>query len=234
MNFIADRHRRGPRIGPSDRGGDQGDAAGRRAVSARPHPRPDRLARLEPSRRSRRRGSSAALAIALFLSPFSGLGFAIVTGLPAWWLAYLALLGRPGRGRHRWNGIRSGACSPGSPPRRRSTIVAPGSSQPDGSYSDFHDRRARSRRPSSICSFPTADRRRGSTPDSAKTSIDWIARLTPAPVRPGLHIRARPLSCRRPRSSRCRSASPALARHCQSCACRARSALLLIVAAAHG
>lgn len=35
------------------------------------------------------------LAIAAFLSPLSGLSFAIVTGLPAWWLAYLALLGRP-------------------------------------------------------------------------------------------------------------------------------------------
>lgn len=36
------------------------------------------------------------LAIAAFLSPLSGLGFAVVTALPAWWLAYLALLGRPG------------------------------------------------------------------------------------------------------------------------------------------
>lgn len=35
------------------------------------------------------------LAIALVLSPMSGLGFALVTALPAWWLAYLALLGRP-------------------------------------------------------------------------------------------------------------------------------------------
>jgi len=35
------------------------------------------------------------LAIAVFLSPLSGVAFALVTGLPAWWLAYLALLGRP-------------------------------------------------------------------------------------------------------------------------------------------
>ncbi|MBF9234019.1 DUF2232 domain-containing protein [Microvirga alba] len=34
------------------------------------------------------------LAIAAFLSPMSGLGFVIITALPAWWLAYLALLGR--------------------------------------------------------------------------------------------------------------------------------------------
>src|SRR5215204_5487917 len=37
------------------------------------------------------------LAIAAFLAPISGLGFAIVTALPAWWLSYLALLGRPGQ-----------------------------------------------------------------------------------------------------------------------------------------
>lgn len=36
-----------------------------------------------------------AAAIALAFSPYSSLGFAIGTALPAWWLAYLALLGRP-------------------------------------------------------------------------------------------------------------------------------------------
>lgn len=37
------------------------------------------------------------LAIALFTaSPASAIGFMVITGLPAWWLAYLALLGRPG------------------------------------------------------------------------------------------------------------------------------------------
>jgi Predicted membrane protein (DUF2232) len=36
------------------------------------------------------------IAIALFLSPMSGLGFALITALPVWWLSYLALLGRPG------------------------------------------------------------------------------------------------------------------------------------------
>lgn len=35
-------------------------------------------------------------AIGLAFSPLSGLAFATATGLPAWWLAYLALLGRPG------------------------------------------------------------------------------------------------------------------------------------------
>lgn len=35
------------------------------------------------------------VAIAAISSPLSGLSFAIATGLPSWWLAYLALLGRP-------------------------------------------------------------------------------------------------------------------------------------------
>ncbi len=36
------------------------------------------------------------LAIAIFTaSPISAVGFVVITGLPAWWLGYLALLGRP-------------------------------------------------------------------------------------------------------------------------------------------
>src|SRR3954465_3388657 len=34
------------------------------------------------------------LATALALSPIEGIGFAVGTGLPAWWLGYLALLGK--------------------------------------------------------------------------------------------------------------------------------------------
>ncbi len=37
-----------------------------------------------------------ALALALAASPLRGLAFALATALPAWWLAYLALLGRTG------------------------------------------------------------------------------------------------------------------------------------------
>ena len=37
---------------------------------------------------------SGALALALFVSPYLGLAFAAYLALPAWWLAYLALLGR--------------------------------------------------------------------------------------------------------------------------------------------
>ena len=38
---------------------------------------------------------SGALALALFVSPSLGLAFAAYLAIPAWWLAYLALLGRP-------------------------------------------------------------------------------------------------------------------------------------------
>lgn len=34
------------------------------------------------------------ITIAIVLSPLSGLAFALATGIPAWWLSYLALLGR--------------------------------------------------------------------------------------------------------------------------------------------
>jgi hypothetical protein len=39
--------------------------------------------------------ATGGVATALVLSPLEGIGFAIGTGLPAWWLGYLALLGRP-------------------------------------------------------------------------------------------------------------------------------------------
>jgi hypothetical protein len=38
---------------------------------------------------------AGGVATALALSPLEGLGFAVGTGLPAWWLGYLALLGQP-------------------------------------------------------------------------------------------------------------------------------------------
>lgn len=39
---------------------------------------------------------AGAMAVAVAISPFESLGFALLIGLPAWWLSYLALLGRPG------------------------------------------------------------------------------------------------------------------------------------------
>ncbi len=40
--------------------------------------------------------ASGAVALALIVSPYLGLAFAAYLALPAWWLAYLAMLGRPG------------------------------------------------------------------------------------------------------------------------------------------
>ncbi|SFL45044.1 DUF2232 domain-containing protein [Methylorubrum salsuginis] len=40
--------------------------------------------------------ASGAFALALLVSPYLGLAFAAYLALPAWWLAYLAMLGRPG------------------------------------------------------------------------------------------------------------------------------------------
>lgn len=40
-------------------------------------------------------GAAGAVALALFSTPLRGLAFVVSTALPAWWLAYLALLGRP-------------------------------------------------------------------------------------------------------------------------------------------
>ncbi|AWN41818.1 DUF2232 domain-containing protein [Methylobacterium durans] len=40
--------------------------------------------------------ATGSIALALIVTPFLGLGFGAYLALPAWWLAYLALLGRPG------------------------------------------------------------------------------------------------------------------------------------------
>lgn len=38
---------------------------------------------------------SGSLVLGLFVAPFLGIGFAVYLAIPSWWLAYLALLGRP-------------------------------------------------------------------------------------------------------------------------------------------
>jgi hypothetical protein len=45
---------------------------------------------------------AGAAATALLLSPLNGVAFAVGTALPAWWLGYLILLGRPGPGGVEW------------------------------------------------------------------------------------------------------------------------------------
>jgi len=77
------------------------------------------------------------LAIALFLSPLSGLGFAVITALPAWWLAYLALLGRPGAdGTMEWYPVgRLLAWLAGT---AALTIIAAGLISTGGDYAAFN------------------------------------------------------------------------------------------------
>ncbi len=45
---------------------------------------------------------AGAVAVAIGLSPIAGLGFAVIIALPAWWIAYLALLAREGGGTAEW------------------------------------------------------------------------------------------------------------------------------------
>lgn len=81
------------------------------------------------------------LAIALILSPLSGFGFALITALPAWWLSYLALLGRPGPdGTMEWYPVgRLLAWIAGT---AALTIIAAGVISTGGDYSAF-DQNAR-------------------------------------------------------------------------------------------
>jgi len=117
------------------------------------------------------------LAIALILSPLSGLGFALITALPAWWLSYLALLGRPGQdGTMEWYPVgRLLAWIAGT---AALTIIAAGVISTGGDYSAF-DQNARAVSEAFVNSqFTTAG------PDSidAETREELVsifARLTP-------------------------------------------------------
>jgi len=81
------------------------------------------------------------LAIALILSPLSGLGFAVITALPAWWLSYLALLGRPGAdGTMEWYPV--GRLLAWAAATAALTIIAAGLISTGGDYSAF-DQNAR-------------------------------------------------------------------------------------------
>jgi len=76
------------------------------------------------------------LAIGLFISPMSGLGFAAVTALPAWWLSYLALLGRPGSdGTMEWYPV--GRLLAWIAATAALTIVAAGIISTGGNYEAF-------------------------------------------------------------------------------------------------
>lgn len=78
------------------------------------------------------------LAIGLILSPLSGLGFAIITALPAWWLSYLALLGRPGQdGTMEWYPV--GRLLAWIAATAALTIVAAGVISTGGEFSEFDE-----------------------------------------------------------------------------------------------
>jgi Predicted membrane protein (DUF2232) len=116
------------------------------------------------------------LAIAVFLSPLSGLAFALVTGLPAWWLSYLALLGRPNPdGSLEWYPLgRLLAWIAGT---AALTIVATAVLSTGGDYDAFH-RNAREisqafvdlQFPAGPSSFDAEDR---------EAIVDLFARATP-------------------------------------------------------
>ncbi len=175
--FCTDRHRRGPRIGPSDRGGDQSHAAGRRPVSALPHPRPDRLPRLEPSRRPHRRRCRRrrhrGVPVALERPRFRDRDGA--SGL-------VAVLSGAARARRtataRWNGIPSAACSPGSPPPRRSRSSRRASSRPGATTPTFHANAREVAQALVNLQFPQGG---SETLDAEMREgvVDWIARLIP-------------------------------------------------------
>jgi len=116
------------------------------------------------------------LAIGVFLSPLSGLGFAVVTALPAWWLAYLALLGRPGPdGSMEWYPLgRLLAWAAGT---AALTIVATAIISTGGDYEAFH-RNAREVAEAFVnLQFPAGQSSfEGEIRDEL---IDLFARLTP-------------------------------------------------------
>ncbi|HEU6440829.1 MAG TPA: hypothetical protein VFF38_00595, partial [Microvirga sp.] len=80
------------------------------------------------------------LAIAVFTgSSVSAIGFVAITGLPAWWLAYLALLGRQDAdGRMEWYPI--GRLLAWVAATAAVTIVATGVISSNGDYSAFQAR----------------------------------------------------------------------------------------------
>ncbi|MBJ6126653.1 DUF2232 domain-containing protein [Microvirga splendida] len=76
------------------------------------------------------------LAIAFILSPLSGIGFALITALPAWWLSYLALLGRPGPdGTMEWYPV--GRLLAWAAATAALTIIAAGLISTGGDYAAF-------------------------------------------------------------------------------------------------
>ena len=128
-----------------------------------------------------RSGLIAALvggvAIALILSPLSGLGFALITALPAWWLSYLALLGRPGQdGTMEWYPVgRLLAWIAGT---AALTIIAAGVISTGGDYSAF-DQNARAVSEAFVNSQFTTAGPDAIDAETREELVSIFARLTP-------------------------------------------------------
>jgi hypothetical protein len=117
------------------------------------------------------------VAIAAFTaSPLSGLGFMVVTGLPAWWLAYLALLGRPAAdGVMEWYPV--GRLLIWVAATAALTIVATGVISSDGDYSAF-EARSRQIAEAFVTMFFDAPEQGGE--DLRTDTINTLAEMTPA------------------------------------------------------
>lgn len=118
--------------------------------------------------------ATGALALAVALSPLSGVAYVLATALPAWWLAYLALLGRPaadGSGRLEWYPLGRLLAWIAFAAALGLTAVAVLST---GDHAVFH---ARTR---AVVQSLVRIRGDGLDPATAESLVDGLARLVPA------------------------------------------------------
>ena len=112
--------------------------------------------------------------IAAFLSPLSGLGFVVVTALPAWWLSYLALLGRPDRdGTMEWYPV--GRLLVWMAATAALTIVAAGIISTGGDYASSTPMRARSSQALVNLQFPQGGKE-SLDAELREGVVEWVAR----------------------------------------------------------
>lgn len=119
-----------------------------------------------------------AVAIAVAFSRYSALGFVIGTALPAWWLAYLALLGRPRPdGGMEWYPI--GRLLGWIALTATLTLVAAAFLSTGGDYARFHENAREVAREVLRVSLA---QRAGTDPDAAGRDafVDGVATLVPA------------------------------------------------------
>ena len=117
------------------------------------------------------------LAIALILSPLSGLGFAVITALPAWWLSYLALLGRPGPdGTMEWYPV--GRLLAWTAATAALTIIAAGVISTGGDYSAFAQN-TRDVAEAFVNAQFTTPKPGGAEAETRDQLISFFAKLTP-------------------------------------------------------